>query len=804
VIDRAPQALAVVLAIVVSIGQPASPQASEIHVSPSGRDNGSGSLNDPFRSLATAQRAARQMAGRQSVMVLLHAGVHYLPETLVFTAEDSGTSDHPVTWAAAPGGEVVLSGGVRLAPRWRPFRDGILQAEVPKGLVIDQLFVDGRRLPMARYPNFDASVRHFNGFAADAIGPERVARWADPRGGFLHAMHVHEWGDYHYRITAKDAWGKLLYEGGWQNNRRMGMHPRYRMVENIVEELDAPGEWFHDARAGTLFLIPPAGTDLARATVEAVRLRHLVEFRGSRQAPVRFITLKGLTLRHAARTFMENREPLLRSDWTTDRSGAVLFEGAEDCALDDLTLDQVGGNGVFVSRYNRRLSIRRGHIVGAGANGVAFVGDPGSVRSPLYEYNQRQNLKDIDRTPGPKTDDYPADCLVEDCLIHETGRFEKQTAPVQISMSLGITVRHCSLYDVPRAGINISEGTFGGHVIEACDVFDTVLETGDHGSFNSWGRDRFWGLKDVDLDRITLGPDRDLPLLDVVRPIVLRNNRWRCDHGWDIDLDDGSSRYELRNNLCLNGGLKLREGFHRVVENNITVNNSFHPHVWYGHSQDVFRRNIVFGPYRPILMKGPWGKEVDFNLLHTPGQRSPEPARTLAEASGQDAHSLAADAQFVDPARGDFRVRDGSPAQKLGFVNFPMDRFGVRPPRLRAIARTPVLPALLGGAAGSPAAAKTVTWEGAILRNLAGEDYSALGIGRDAGGVLVVEAPAGTRAYACGLRPRDVLQAVGDRPVQDADEFLRRIHEALLRGPAKVSLVRDQRRETLELRLPDR
>ena len=24
---------------------------------------------------------------------------------------------------------------------------------------------------------------------------------------------------------------------------------------------------------------------------------------------------------------------------------------------------------------------------------------------------------------------------------------------------------------------------------------------------------------------------------------MLRNNRWRCDHGWDIDLDDGSTNY---------------------------------------------------------------------------------------------------------------------------------------------------------------------------------------------------------------------------------------------------------------------
>jgi hypothetical protein len=52
-----------------------------------------------------------------------------------------------------------------------------------------------------------------------------------------------------------------------------------------------------------------------------------------------------------------------------------------------------------------------------------------------------------------------------------------------------------------------------------------------------------------------------LPLLDVVKPIMLANNRWRCDHGWDIDLDDGSSNYIITNNLCLRGGIKNREGF---------------------------------------------------------------------------------------------------------------------------------------------------------------------------------------------------------------------------------------------------
>jgi len=774
--------------------------ANEIHVSPAGRDDSSGTVAAPLRTLAAAQQAARKLVGRESVMVLLHAGTYYLPETLIFTSADSGTKEAPVTYAAAPGEQVVLSGGRRLDVQWEPFRDGIMKAKTPDEIVIDQLFVNSRRQLMARYPNFDPNVRHFNGFSADAFSPERAARWADPRGGFIHAMHVHEWGDFHYRITGKDAQNRVTYEGGWQNNRRMGMHPKYRMVENIFEELDAPGEWFYDAGTGTLYFYPPPGTDLATATIEVVRLRHLVEFRGSADKPIRFLTLRGLTFRHAARTFMDNKEPLLRSDWTTYRGGTVFFNGAEDCVLDDCLLDQLGGNAVFVNNYNRRIAIRGCHIWQAGANGVAFVGDPQAVRNPLFEYNQRQSVHDLDRTPGPKTDNYPADCLVEDCLIHETGRVEKQTAPVQISMSLGITVRHCSIYDVPRAGINIGDGCWGGHAIEFCDVFDTVKETGDHGSFNSWGRDRYWGLKDIDLNTITLGENKSLPLLDVIKPIILRNNRWRCDHGWDIDLDDGSSNFEIRDNLCLNGGIKLREGFYRVCENNIMVNNSFNPHVWYGNSQDVFRHNIVFGPYRPIRVNKPWGKECDFNLLHKPGQAQATPASGLGKQSGLDASSIEADAMFIDPARGDYRVQEGSPVLKLGFWNFPLDQFGVQKPELRAIARTPMFPTIKASTERATTPRQQIKWKGAVLRDLVGEEYSALGVARDAGGVVVADVPPGSEAAHEGLRANDFIQAIEGKPVRNVDEFLNQLREVSPVRNAKFEVIRNQRRESLKMR----
>ncbi|MDB5083803.1 MAG: signaling protein, partial [Bacilli bacterium] len=506
-----------------------------LYVSVNGSDLNDGTINSPFATLCKARLIVRSLNREgHAVTVLVREGTYYLEETLRFSTEDSGTDAAPISYEAYPGEKVVISGGIKLDLQWNIYEGAILKAETPPGMRTDQLFVNGQQLHMARYPNYSPDIHIFNGYAADCLDPERTSRWSDPSGGYIHAMHKHLWGDYHYQFTSRDQEGNLLYEGGWQNNRQMGMHDKYRYVENIAEELDAPGEWFLDEKVNILYVYPDSETDLQCSNLEGVRLPHLIEFIGTQANPVQHISFKGFTFRHAARTFMQNREPLLRSDWTIYRGGSVFFQGAEDCGIEDCHFDQVGGNAVFVNCYNRRITIRGCHISDAGANGVAFVGDPSSVRNPLFEYHQRQKLSEIDTVQGPQHDNYPSDCIVDDCLIYRSGRVEKQSAAVQISMSIGITVRHCSIYDVPRAGINISEGTWGGHVIEHCDVFDTVLETGDHGSFNSWGRDRYWGLMEVNLDELN-NEDREerskLPVLDVVKPIIIRNNRWRCDYG---------------------------------------------------------------------------------------------------------------------------------------------------------------------------------------------------------------------------------------------------------------------------------
>lgn len=775
-------------------------------VAPDGRDTNPGTKEQPLATLFRARELVRDnnRLSRRPIRVYLREGTYYLPDTLAFTEEDSGRADAPVIYAAYPSEKAIISGGMPLELEWAPFKDGIWHAAVPEGTSTDQLFIDGKRIHMARYPNFDPNELIFNGYAPDCLDPERIQGWKHPQGGFIHALHKHRWGDFHYRITGKAADGNVEYEGGWQNNRRMGMHETYRFVEHIFEELDVPGEWFLDERQRTLYVYPPEGSDLSKAKIEGASLRHLIEFRGSAQSAVKHMMLRGLTFRHSARTFMDTREPLLRSDWTIYRGGAVKFEDAEDCLLEDCRFDQVGGNAVFVSGYNRRIIVRGAHIADAGANGIAFVGDPQAVRSPLFEYHERSAYSALDLTPGPRGNRYPSDCLVEDCLIYRTGRFEKQSAPVQISMSQHITVRHCTIYEVPRAGINISEGTWGGHLIEGCDVFETVLETNDHGAFNAWGRDRYWGLTDLDLNRINSSPPSsdvrsELPLLDAVEPTILRNNRWRCDHGWDIDLDDGSSHYRIYNNLCLSGGIKLREGFYRVCENNITVNNSLHPHVWYEGSGDMIRRNIVFSPYRPVRVPEPWGRECDYNLLHQAGLPQPEPAVELQRQSKRDAHSLYADALFANPAAGDFTVSEQSPARILGFENFPMDGFGVRKQELRRIARAPKLLERPTRITDNPHVreADKREWGGAIIKTIAGlGEVSASGL-PDEIGVLMVSVPAESRPFQLGLREGDVIIRFQGQTVRSADQLLHGFKTVKPGHAVMLAIFRDQQESSL-------
>ncbi len=800
----------------------------DYHVSPTGSDTNAGTVAAPFATLARARDAICQsgQAGKQAITVHLADGTYFLGDTFTLMARDSGSADAPITYRAKTEGKVILSGALEIsALKWQPAGKGIFKAavhaDVLKRCAFDELWIGQSKLAMARFPN--RSEHHvFDGVTDLKTLNERARDYRHPETGFVHALHSNHWGSVHYRVTGVNSDG-LELEGGWQQNRNRRLNDRNVMIENIFEELDSPGEWFLDRQTNTLYVCPPEGVDLKTATLQATNLRELIRFDGSQSKPVRYVNIQGIEFRHARRIFNENEkawEPLLRGDWSIVRSAAVLMTGTEYCTIKDCHFNATGGNGVFFNNYNRHSAVIDSLFERLGDSAVCFVGNYACTRSNPVGYGNSYPQSEMDLTPGPKGKDFPKDCVMDGCLVFAIGRVGKQTAGAVISMAQDIAIRHNTIYHVPRSGITVNDGCWGGHVIEYNDVFNTVIETGDHGPFNSWGRDRYWdtrhhGGKPYREDISTAGGEktpqktsRERARLDTVNPVIIRNNRfmhpWNS-HSWGIDLDDGSSNYHVYNNLGLGCSVKLREGFFRRVYNNVFIGGqAVQFHVPFDYHSDYVCRNIIVSkapvtmPWRNDMKKIADAEEISNNLYWSIEQYASGDTENAQlkkyQAAGIDGNSISANPMFVDPMKYDFRVADDSAALKLGFKNFPMDRFGVTKPSLKRMASEGHrqyqkfrLADVFGQ--GAKAALKhkapietSYTILGAEASDLDTEEKkSVAGVG-ELSGVYIVEAPPKSLAAKSGIRAGDAILAIDGQPVADCEKLL----EALARQHGKT------------------
>jgi hypothetical protein len=714
---------------------PPPPDTREFHIATQGDDRNPGTEAHPFATLTRAQRAVRQVPRTQPLRVWISDGTYYLASPLEFGSQDSGTLEAPVTWSAAAGARVTLSGGQPLACRWTPHERGIMQTPVPAGLVFTQLFVNGKRQIRARFPNYDPSVPGKSGYltavgAVPADVPDPFARpnedmtfagesprgvrfesatftgktWSDPAGAEIHIFQQAYWGNLQWEIKGVDQSAGTIWfgRGGQQigakwdkDPARVGKGSRY-FIDNVFEELDAPGEWFLDAKNNILYYYPQPGVDLRTVLIEVPLHESVIRFTGSQDAPVRNVSIKGVRFAHTQATYLARYDVPSLSDWSIHRGGAVFAEGTRDCSIEECWFDAVGGNGVFVNNHNRGFVIRGCKFTETGDSAMCFVGD-------------------LEQTTGTQRA-FPYECQASNNLVHDCGFFGKQVAGVYISRAKRITVSHNLIYNMPRAAICIGDGTWGGHLIEFNRTHDTVLETSDHGPLNAWGRDRGWCLAQ------SHGPytaDRSIDvwdaLVDAMEPVIVRNNLFDERSGWGLDLDDGASSYKIYNNISMGGvSFKWREGAYREVYNNVWYKSRAAPcfHVGNNYNHDRYYNNITVmdpgdaqwpegWPWWPQMFHsviappavGPWFDEVNHNLfwtekgefqavvdqMRTEGGKRNAQRYNLAEwqALGWDRNSVFADPLFVDPEHMDFRVRPDSPALRLGFVNFEMGGWGV-------------------------------------------------------------------------------------------------------------------------------
>ena len=162
--------------------------AADVYVSPTGKDSNPGTKARPLKTFEAVQQVARKLKASGPVNVWFRGGSYYLPGPWCSPARTQEPGRRPSSMRP-PGEEAMISGGARLQFSWKPYRDGIMQAKVPAGFETDQLFVNGERQILARYPNFDPNGASSTAGLPDAFSKERAARWADPARR-LHPRHA--------------------------------------------------------------------------------------------------------------------------------------------------------------------------------------------------------------------------------------------------------------------------------------------------------------------------------------------------------------------------------------------------------------------------------------------------------------------------------------------------------------------------------------------------------------------------------------------------------------------------------------
>jgi hypothetical protein len=824
----------------------ARPPAKVLRAAP----NGTGATCSQPRpcSLTGAQQRLRHVLATgegkvKDVVVELSAGTYYLAAPLDFGPQDSGRAGHTVTWTSAPGAEVTISGGRLLHPNWQPVATGsqVMEATIATGLNFDGLFVNGRRQILARYPNFDASAARLDGTTSIGTLNSRSAGWSDPSTADVRAMHCNDWGSVSFTVTGR-AGNALDLDYVGDNNRpqdcgnaALPYNSNRVMVENVKEELDAPGEWFYDRTTGRLLFYPPDGTDLSDATIETAELDELITVTGESAAdPVHDLSFDGIRFAGTHRTlFNSTFEPLGKGDWSVVRKAAVHMKNSARVNVINSFFDQLGGNGVFIDGFADSNVVSDNIFQSDGATDVQVVGSPDAVRN--YSANYHDQVAIDDTAAGPKSQNYPRDILIKNNLMQNMGRYEKQTSGVNISMSMDVTVDGNTIDGSPRACLNFEDGAWGGHDIKNNDLFNCVQETGDNGSINAWGRSRFWAssgnntlapgtqFAGADGERLSDAQAEQMMKLDVVEPITIEHNRFWHAGEWAIDLDDGSSNFIVRNNLLLRGGIKLRDGYDRTVENNILVDGTMYEQVSHSNCGDVIKHNITLGrqAYNNVLNDPATARyTIDQNLFwnaggpisvnpdgsgNEPFSRDGTSVNTASSwvQDGMDVHSAVGDPKFSadDPTGSyDFAVAADSPAVALGFANFPMSGFGAPGAPLPPKAQLPT------GDGGGPSDAgikgQPETLMGATATNITSVAVqSSLGLG-DMDGLYLTSVPAGTYAAASGLRTGDDIRAInGSTVTDDRNTFWQRYNAlaaadeitlAVRRGQSDLTLTFDK------------
>lgn len=674
---------------------------ADFYVSPAGSDENDGTFAAPFLTIEHARDAVRTLdkTGKTGVTVAVMAG-EYRVNSLLFTAEDSGTETCPILYTAYGDGEVVLNGGATLPhDAFRPVADesvlSRLTADAQKnvlsmdlfaqGITAEQygkiyaiggyntaskydgdwvgdiwceLFIDDARQTIARYPNGKEYL-----YTGDVVaeGEGRESASASVKGGYDDlrnpAPDVYKMDKaLSDRIagwqTTEDVWmfGYWRYDWadgstplGWADHDNLTISPMFvsgygakkgapYYFFNVLEELDAPGEWYLDRANGVLYFYPPEGFSEKSAVELSLSTENVI------RAEADWLTFAGFTVKGT-------------------RGDAVSIKGNGN-TVRNCVIKNVAGNALLMDGFKNQAL--ENEITHTGKGGVILSG------------GDRETL-----TPGASR--------AENNLVHDWSEIYETYQPAFTLNGVGNICSHNEMYNSPHEAITYSGND---HLIEYNLIHHVNLLTDDGGAIYSGRRWDWYGT--------------------VIRYNLIYDLGANGHKPEGIYMDDALAGQTIYGNILVNVpniGIQLGGGRDLDVHDNIVVNSqrpmtyddralsglsgdessSFYQHykengsvwqllfdspwkseVWqkhypqYAHYSDDFSKTED-----PDFVLNPAYSTVTHNLLISAGGKIGEISDAAYQYSRIGENALfklsALEKLFVDPENGDYTLREDAP-----------------------------------------------------------------------------------------------------------------------------------------------
>jgi parallel beta-helix repeat protein len=635
--------------------EPAKPLT--LYVATDGNDSWSGrpaAPNDkgtdgPFRTLVRARDAIREIKKNGAALsgpltVRVRGGTYSLGEPFQLTKDDSGTREHPITYAANPGEQVIISGGTPITGFRAASVNGVKMLAAPTDRTFHQLFVNGVRRPRTRLPK--EGYYHIAGLTGDTgqmtqgqdsfqFGPGDVRNWHNL--GDVDVVALTLWIEMRMGIRSVDTSANTV---ALDRKSTFALHDdggfaRYS-VENVFEALDTPGEWYLDTKAHQLYYYPLPGETPKKLQVAAPQLTYLVV-----AEDVEHVTFSGLTFRHTEFRWPNGKAGSVQAAF--EAPAAITFRRCRDCTVERCEISGIGAYAIEAGEGCDAIRVQGNRMTDLGAGGVKIQHDSRGT-------------------------------TVEDNDIGDGGKILMSGEGVWIGNSPDNRVIHNHIHDLDYTGVSVGWSWGYGE----SKAINNLVES-NH--IHNVGRGVLSDLGGI----YTLGISPGTKL----RNNLIHDSLSYTYGGWGIYTDEGSSGILIENNIVYNtktGSFHQHYGKENVLRNNIFAfakqaqlqRSRLEPHTSF-----TFDHNIVYFNEGDFT-NGVWSDgnfKMDNNVYFDASGRPIVIAGAPFadwQAKGQDVHSVVADPLFDDPAKFDFHLKPNSPALAMGFHQIDVTNVGPR------------------------------------------------------------------------------------------------------------------------------